>query len=291
MRKFMLLNIVLGCLFISIEAKAQCISTQDCAALGYTSSSCSGKGVKCPFGNAWYCPCDGSYNYTCTGTNESPGLAKCGNKYNSCNCSGGTYWDNGRCKTHPVACNKIGLIYYADGTCHPPAAHDTDKTALGIIVYMKSNGTGGQVMTAKSLGKYVWSTEDFDIDGIANYDTQLSATKDMDSCGNTNKIIAQGNSSIYPAAWAAKNYAPTLGTKGMWCLPASGVMNSVYNNLDAIQTAVAALNGTSIPSCCTWSSTERDSYTVWVLGLTLNYGMNFKVKPYDGFDVRPVFEF
>ena len=37
-------------------AYAQCVATQDCAALGYTEASCSGgSGVKCPFGNKWAC--------------------------------------------------------------------------------------------------------------------------------------------------------------------------------------------------------------------------------------------
>ena len=32
------------------SVSAQCVTTQDCAALGYTDSACPGSGVKCPFG-------------------------------------------------------------------------------------------------------------------------------------------------------------------------------------------------------------------------------------------------
>ena len=34
-----------------------CTATPNCADLGYTESSCpDNKGVKCPWGEAWYCP-------------------------------------------------------------------------------------------------------------------------------------------------------------------------------------------------------------------------------------------
>ena len=59
---------------------AQCVSTQDCTALGYTETSCpNGNGVKCPFGNKWFC---GSSDDTYT-ENECMELAcdKLGFKY------------------------------------------------------------------------------------------------------------------------------------------------------------------------------------------------------------------
>lgn len=90
--------------FFGTEAWAQCVATKDCSTLGYKQSSCdSGKGIKCPFGEAWYCPCDASYIYTCTGTNESPSSAKCGDKYSMCNCATGTHWDSSSAAAWPIA--------------------------------------------------------------------------------------------------------------------------------------------------------------------------------------------
>ena len=62
-------------LFLPMTATAQsinCTPSPDCASLGYTETSClDGAGVKCPWGNAWFCTeekCDTSYQYTCSGT-------------------------------------------------------------------------------------------------------------------------------------------------------------------------------------------------------------------------------
>ena len=62
---------VAGLMMFGGEACGQCVSSQDCASLGYTKSSCpDGNGVKCPFGNKWFCvdQCGIGFKYTCTGT-------------------------------------------------------------------------------------------------------------------------------------------------------------------------------------------------------------------------------
>lgn len=55
MKYNLLLTTIVCGLFYYGNVHAQCVATQDCAALGYTESSCSGGGVKCPFGNYWFC--------------------------------------------------------------------------------------------------------------------------------------------------------------------------------------------------------------------------------------------
>lgn len=50
----LLTTIACGLLYYG-KVHAQCVATQDCAALGYTEASCPGGGVKCPFGNYWFC--------------------------------------------------------------------------------------------------------------------------------------------------------------------------------------------------------------------------------------------
>ena len=56
---------------------AECAVT-DCSLLGYTDSACPGSGLKCPFGEGWYCGGGAAedciklgYDKDCTGAGES----------------------------------------------------------------------------------------------------------------------------------------------------------------------------------------------------------------------------
>ena len=314
--QYILLSTVCCGLFFGTEAWAQCVATKDCSTLGYKQSSCdSGKGIKCPFGEAWYCPCDASYIYTCTGTNESPSSAKCGDKYSMCNCATGTHWDSssGSCVADRASC-AIGWIYYSDGTCSAPAAYTTSKTVLGIVVHVNDNGVGGQVMapwpidtngnkTSSNSTTMIWGGYGTDISSLPNFTSQSSASTDYDSCGNTDKIVAAGDASTYPAAWAARKYAPTPETKGKWCLPAAGILAKIYDNLTVIQNATDALDifsqndyyGLTYLSDYGWSSTKNSigapwhAQSGWLIPPEKIYGIN-AANPNGGY-VWPVLGF
>ena len=133
------------------EAWAQCVSTQDCATLGYTETSCSNGGIKCPFGNKWFCGgdsttickhegftsvCTGTgqcglgescaglykqcgnsinYKYSCSGTGYSGGFGSaCNGKYKACECSSGYEWKNAQCQKQ-VLNGAQGNLYYCNG--------------------------------------------------------------------------------------------------------------------------------------------------------------------------------
>ena len=256
------------------NAWAQCVSTQDCATLGYTESSCPNGGVKCPFGNKWFCggdsttickqegftnactgagqigkgescanlykqcSCQSTYKYACSGTGYSGGSGSaCNGKYTACKCASGYNWNSidGACVANRPAC-AVGTLYYSDNTCS--ADYTTSKTLLGVVVYSNPSG-GGWVMTIKPIqSSIMWGGYGTNISSLPDYTSWSSAAKDFDSCGNTDKIRAQGNSSKYPAAWAAYNYQPSGTPTGKrWCLPAAGVINSLYNNLSTINTS------------------------------------------------------
>ena len=232
----------------------------DCGALGYTktASQCPDGYLKCPYGETVFCP-------TVT------------------------------------TCN-IGDIYYTDKTCSSAADYNKNKTVLGIVVYVTDGGKHGQIMApwpidtngnkSSSNVAMKWSTEYVDISNLPNYTSYSSASKDYDSCGNTDKIIAAGDASTYPAAWATRKYAPTTETAGKWCLPAAGIMTNIYNNQDAIQTAISKVGGVSYPSCCTWSSSEYSSSYAWDSYLGGSYGLNRNTKDNTYlYYVRPVLEF
>ena len=105
-------------------ALGQCIPAQDCAALGYTESSCDGgNGVKCPFGNGWFCAEDEStvcaengFEYSCTGTGYAGGAGSaCGGKYAQCTCASGYEWKDGVCQKKEVLNGVDGDVYKCNG--------------------------------------------------------------------------------------------------------------------------------------------------------------------------------
>ena len=169
---------------------------------------------------------------------------------------------------------KIGSIYYTDGTCLSAANHQTNKTVLGIVVHTTDNGKHGQIMapwlidangnkSSSSVGM-AWGGSSTDISSLPNYTTSSSASTDYDSCGNTDKIVAAGNANTYPAAWAARKYAPTSTTNGKWCLPAVGILRNIQGNQSAISTAVSKVGGASnLLNYWVWSSSEYSSYYAW----------------------------
>ena len=169
------------------------------------------------------------------------------------------------------------------------------------MVHVNDNGVGGQIMapwpidtngnkTSSNSTTMIWGGYGTDISSLPNFTSQSSASTDYDSCGNTDKIVAQGNASTYPAAWAARRYAPTEATKGKWCLPAAGIMTNIYNNQDAIQTAISKVGGVSYPSCCNWSSSEYSNYGAWDSRFNGSYGLDWDLKSSIRY-VRPVLEF
>ena len=285
--------LVLSC---GITQAQTCVPTPTCSSLGYTSSTACDGGLKCPFGNYWYCPSNSGgecadFPYTCFGRGyvEGAGIgADCNGKYVKCECYEGFEWKDGKgCIESSTEC-KIGAILYNDMTCSS-SIYDHDigvKTAIGIVFYTDGMGHG-QAMALQSLGSHKWGEYGIDIPTLTNYDTDESASKDYDSCENTAKIIAAGDKSKNPAAWAAHEYK-TAGTKaGDWCLPAAGIFTSYYNNKDAIVSGFTKAGGVQF-SYLTWSSTEKTENTAWRGGGGNGVGGDFKDY---GREVRPVIEF
>ena len=237
------------------------------------------------------CPSNASCSY----------YSDCSSKISSWSCNSGYKQEGSSCVVASETC-KIGSIYYTDGTCLSAANHQTNKTVLGIVVHTTDNGKHGQIMapwlidangnkSSSSVGM-AWGGSSTDISSLPNYTTSSSASTDYDSCGNTDKIVAAGNANTYPAAWAARKYAPTADTAGKWCLPAAGIMTNIYNNQDAIQTAISKVGGVSYPSCCNWSSSEYSSYNAWYSPLGSSYGLyDLDKLHYYSLFVRPVLEF
>ena len=311
--RFLLLGTSLS--FIPQTINAQCVATQDCATLGYTESSCSGgNGVKCPFGNKWACFkselefCN-EYGFTlsCTDANQTGGAGKaCNGKYNICKCATNFTWnaDTKSCEANTANC-VIGALYYADGACSND--YISSKKLLGIVIYEKSASQNGWVMTHKPVATGIaWGGYGTDISGLTNITSESKLTDIQASCTNTDKITAQGNSSKYPAAWAAKNYKPTGTPSGKnWCLPSGGLLNNLNNsvNFAKVNAGITTAGGTKLgyggqPSYSSehvWSSSESSDYYAWLFyaNASGSFHMYDYYKDYgnSNYVVRPVLAF
>ncbi len=128
-KKYLLSSVTAGiALLYANQGMAQCVSTQDCATLGYTETSCpNGNGVKCPFGNKWFCgrsdeqcmelACDElGFKYDCVGTNIAGGEGtECNGKYVACKCASGYGWQDSSCQ-EIVMNGPDGEVYRCNGS-------------------------------------------------------------------------------------------------------------------------------------------------------------------------------
>ena len=234
--KFLLIGTSLS--FLPQLTYAQCVSPiQDCYALGYTQTSCpNGKGVKCPFGNGWYCggtaaqdciklgydkdctgagesgngetcngkyqscTCDSTYQYTCSGTGYSGGSGTaCGGKYTSCTCTSGYEWKDGSCQ-QKITDGVHGDLYYCGG----------------VVVAVKSPGMSFFV-AMKDLG-------------------QMNFRNAYSSC---------------------QNYSFCSNLKGI--LPSKDQLLTMYNNKSSLNSLLSANGGANLTEDWYWSSTGRNA--------------------------------
>lgn len=147
---------VIGVSMVTVNTTswAQCLSSQDCAALGYTEASCSNGGVKCPFGNKWACfkPEDEyeqefctKYGFTlkCNGDNQIGGASKsCNGKYNVCSCADNYVWKDNACQKPLLNGAQDNLFY-----------------CKGIVTGVKAPGMDFYV-SIKKFGKMAWDEGD-----------------------------------------------------------------------------------------------------------------------------------
>ena len=272
MRKILLASV--GVMVMSTgTAYAACIPTPSCASLGYESSSSCEGGIKCPFGNAWNCTLVNKITEITTEITEIKKVIEeggVGGKGDTSNCV-------------------VGSIFYSDWTCSYGSVIAT-KAPIGVVVY-SDNAGHGQVMALNSLGNYTWGGYGIDISALQNFSADSAASQDLASCENTAKIIAAGDKSTYPAAWAAHEYK-TIGTNaGDWCLPAAGIITNIMKSMELINIGYGLVSGSEIG---TSSSSERDSGNAWYSVFSHDYGITSgsgnRSKEYN-YEVRPVLEF
>ena len=184
-KKYLLSSVTAGiALLYANHGTAQCVSTQDCTALGYTETSCpNGNGVKCPFGNKWSCPSTETaptpeqctelgFTQSCTGTGYVGGSGTaCSGKYKACSCAEGYAWKDGTCKPIRAVC-EVGMLYYSDDSCSDKLY--LGKTVLGVVIYSNGASGGGWIMTVNPIDRAIeWGGYGTDISGLTNIISQF----------------------------------------------------------------------------------------------------------------------
>ena len=156
-----------------------------------------------------------------------------------------------------------GSVYYSDGTCINK--YIADKTPIGVIAY-DEDGEKWIVALEDTPTAEVWSIEEIDVSEIENYTTKETVINDMKSCENTEAMLALG-ANKYPAAAAAKNYAPTAArdTKGKWCLPAMGMWHIMLEHSVEINFGIKLTKNSNFISrgYYYWTSSEYNKNSAW----------------------------
>ena len=138
MRKILLMSSALVAnVLLSSGTEAACIQTPNCTTLGYTSTTACEGGLKCPWGNAWFC-----------------------------NIGSGTGGNSGN-----IAACHVGAILNSDKSC--TEGQELGKVPIGIIVYADGKGHG-QAIALESI-KIEESEKLCSELSIARYDNHYSS--------------------------------------------------------------------------------------------------------------------
>ena len=125
MKKFLLYSTAF--VVLSGTANAACIQTPSCASLGYDSNSACENGLKCPWGNAWYCK---------VGELEEA----VNNAEKAKTCIPGAVFNSDRSCTEKQELGKIpiGVVVYADGKGHGQAMALEKIDIVALNNYLKT---------------------------------------------------------------------------------------------------------------------------------------------------------
>ena len=228
-------------------ALGQCVPVQDCAALGYTESSCPGKGLKCPFGNGWFCAEDEStvcaengFKYSCSGTGYAGGSGQpCGGKYKTCSCAANYAWNGSSCA---LSCSS-SYQYTCTGTGYAGGA---------------GSACGGKYTQCSCASGYEWK------DGSCQKQVQNGAVGDLYYCNGVVVGVKTSDMDFFVAMndlgrmyWSSGNsacqsYSFCGNLKGT--LPTKDQLVTMYNNKSTLEALLTVYNGNKFSMDYYWSS-------------------------------------
>ena len=264
---------------LSGAAEAACIQTPSCSSLGYTSSSSCDGGIKCPFGNAWNCTVVDLTNKITEITNKITTIEEKITEIEQ-NGGGGT--------TTPDYTNcTVGAILYSDMSCDPSVV--VSKKPIGVV-FDRAN----RLAIALDTAPRPWLNEHklLDVPSLPNIASESVAVADWQGKNNTRLAFEYCKANRYdcPAFWYVNRYKTEGTLAGDWYLPAMGELNAIYQNKDALNTALGTIGGTELPLSWHWSSSEYSDNIAWELYFS-NGNVYFNYKDNNNAYVRPVLAF
>ena len=217
MRKILLMSSALALLSGTVEAG--CIQTPSCSSLGYSSTTACEGGLKCPWGNAWFCNVGGG------GSGSNPDYSNC----------------------------KIGDILYSDMTCNTNMI--ASKTPIGVVFDV----TNTLAIAKDEFANMPWGYVGEDVSGVQNYSNVTTSAADWQGFKNTKAMYeADKSGANYPAIKKVLTYSTEGTEQGQWYLPAAGELQAILTNKDTLNTTLAKIGGTQM-SDTYWSSSEQNS--------------------------------
>ncbi len=153
----------------------------------------------------------------------------------------------------------IGDILCTDGSILSREAFPSSgKTAEGIVFYIDNTDAHGWAVALNNQSSSIkWCRYyEYDIANLPNISNARNAMHDLDGHTNTGIIRAEGNSSIFPAAWA-------VDYDNGWYLPSAGQLRYLYSCAPEINASLQVVGGTAIHyqyNFYWWSSTEHSPY-------------------------------
>ena len=165
----------------------------------------------------------------------------------------------------------IGVyIYDTDGNFTKADDWNTANNGKAVGVSVCTENSAFVLSPTADSQKRKWCDYDNTVSGIVTSTDYATAKKDYAGESNTDKIIAQLDIGIAPAAKYCRNYTFKNGKKGyLWSL---GEALDAYNNKEAIDAAMRKIGGTAIETeYYLWTSTQYDSIEAWILRWDYNY--------------------
>ena len=215
---------------LSGTAEAGCIQTPSCSSLGYSSATACEGGLKCPWGNAWFCNVGGG------GSGSNPDYSNC----------------------------KIGDILYSDFSCN--ANMIASKTPIGVVFDV----TNTLAIAKDEFANLVWGAVVEDVSGVTNSSSVSTSTADWQGFKNTKAMYEADKSGVnYPAIKKVLTYSTEGTEQGQWYLPAAGELQAISTNKDTLNTTLSKIGGTQM-SGNYWSSSEQNSGSSYYIGIGNN---------------------
>jgi hypothetical protein len=182
----------------------------------------------------------------------------------------------------------IGDILCTDGSILSREAFPSSgKTAEGIVFYIDNTDTHGWAVALNNQSSSIkWCRYyEYDIANLPNISNARNAMHDLDGHTNTGIIRAEGNSSIFPAAWA-------VDYDHGWYLPAAGQIRYLYGYIPEVNLSLEIVGGEPFDlsgNWWLWASTECGAEDAWDINYQGSEGHSKKPDHY--FFVRSITDF